>query len=123
MFIGVAVAAPTVRLLQSVLFGVSPCDPLAFIGARLLILAIAAAAGVAPTRRVLRVNPLDRPSRGRADDSQHPPCRRAVRAIGVHPVRMRLRAELSHVDQIAWHTTNLELIAASLTEIQMQPFG
>jgi putative ABC transport system permease protein len=58
MFIGVAVAAATVRLLHSVLFGVSPYDPVAFIGAPLLMLAIAAAAGFMPTRRATRVNPM-----------------------------------------------------------------
>jgi hypothetical protein len=58
MFIGVAVAAVTARLLQSVLFGVSPHDPLAFIGAPLLMLAIAAAAALIPTRRAMQVNPM-----------------------------------------------------------------
>ena len=58
MVIGVAVAAATARLLQSVLFGVSPYDPVAFIGAPLLMLAIAAAAAFMPTRRAMRVNPM-----------------------------------------------------------------
>jgi predicted permease len=58
MVIGVAVAAATVRLLHSVLFGVSPYDPVAFIGAPLLMLAIAAAAAFVPTRRAMRLNPM-----------------------------------------------------------------
>ena len=58
MSIGVAVAAATARLLQSVLFGVSPYDPVAFIGAPVLMLAIAAAAAFVPTRRAMRVNPM-----------------------------------------------------------------
>jgi predicted permease len=58
MCIGVGVAAATARLLQSVLFGVSPYDPVAFVGAPLLMLAIAAAAAFVPTRRALRVNPI-----------------------------------------------------------------
>ena len=58
MSIGVAVAAATARLLHSVLFGVSPYDPLAFIVAPLLMLAIAAAAAFVPTRRAMRVNPM-----------------------------------------------------------------
>ncbi len=58
LFIGVAVAAATARLLQAVLFGVSPYDPVAFIGAPLLMLAIAAAAAFMPTRRAMRVNPM-----------------------------------------------------------------
>jgi putative ABC transport system permease protein len=58
MSLGVAVAAATVRLLQSVLFGISPYDPVAFIGAPLLMLAIAAAAAFIPTRRTIRGNPM-----------------------------------------------------------------
>jgi predicted permease len=58
LFIGVAVAAATARLLQAVLFGVSPYDSVAFIGAPLLMLAIAGAAAFMPTRRATRVNPM-----------------------------------------------------------------
>jgi predicted permease len=58
MFIGIAIAAVTARLLQAVLFGVSPHDPLAFIGGPLLMLAIAAAAALIPTRRAMQVNPI-----------------------------------------------------------------
>ena len=58
MCIGVAVAAATGRLLQSVLFGVSPYDPVAFISAPLLMLAIAAAAAFVPIRRAMRGNPM-----------------------------------------------------------------
>jgi putative ABC transport system permease protein len=58
MFIGVAVAAAIVRLLQSVLFGVSPYDPVAFVGAPLLMVAIAAAAAFLPTRQAMRINPM-----------------------------------------------------------------
>ena len=56
--IGVAVAAAAARLLHSALFGVSPYDPVAFIGAPLLMLAIAAAAALLPTRRAMRINPM-----------------------------------------------------------------
>ena len=42
----------------SVLFGVSPYDPAAFIGAPLVMLAIAAAAALVPTRRAMRVDPM-----------------------------------------------------------------
>jgi putative ABC transport system permease protein len=58
MSIGIAVAAATARLLHSALFGVSPYDAVAFIGAPLLMLAIAAAAAFIPTRRAMRVNPM-----------------------------------------------------------------
>jgi putative ABC transport system permease protein len=56
--IGIAAAAAIVRLLQSVLFGVSPFDPIAFIGAPLLMLAIAATAALIPTRGAMHVNPM-----------------------------------------------------------------
>ncbi len=58
MIFGIAAAAATARLLQSVLFGVSPYDPVAFIGAPLLMLTVAAAAAFLPTRRAARVNPM-----------------------------------------------------------------
>ncbi len=58
MSIGMLVAAATARLLQSVLFGVSPYDPVAFIGAPVLMLAIAAAAAFVPTRRAMRIDPV-----------------------------------------------------------------
>jgi predicted permease len=58
LFVGLAVAAASVRVLQSVLFGVSPYDPVAFIGAPLLLLSIAAAAALVPTRRAMRVDPM-----------------------------------------------------------------
>jgi predicted permease len=58
MLAGIAIAAVSARILQSVLFGVSPYDPIAFIGAPLLMLTIAAAAAFVPTRRAVRVNPM-----------------------------------------------------------------
>jgi predicted permease len=58
MSIGLAIAAVSGRVLQAVLFGVSPYDPVAFIGAPVFLLAIAAAAALAPTRRAMRVNPM-----------------------------------------------------------------
>ena len=56
--IGVAAAAGTARLLQAVLFGVSPYDPVAFVAAPLLMLTIAAAAAFVPIRRAMRINPM-----------------------------------------------------------------
>ena len=58
LFIGVAAAAGTARLLEAVLFGVSPYDPVAFVAAPSLMLAIAAAAAFVPIRRAMRVNPM-----------------------------------------------------------------
>ena len=56
--IGIAMAIATTRVLQAVLFGISPYDPIAFIGAPLIMFAIAAAAAFMPTRRAMRVNPM-----------------------------------------------------------------
>ena len=56
--IGVACAAAGAQVLRSVLFGVSPYDPVAFIGAPALVLAIAAVTAFAPTRRTLRADPV-----------------------------------------------------------------
>ncbi len=56
--IGVVGAAAIVRLLQAVLFGVSPFDPIAFIGAPVLMLGIAVTAAFLPTRRAMHVNPM-----------------------------------------------------------------
>jgi ABC-type antimicrobial peptide transport system permease subunit len=58
MVVGTGAAAGAVRLLQSMLFGISPYDPIAFIGAPLLMLATAAAAALVPIRRAARVNPM-----------------------------------------------------------------
>jgi predicted permease len=55
---GVAGAAAWSRILQSALFGVSPLDPLAFIAAPLLLLAVAAAASLVPTWQALNRDPM-----------------------------------------------------------------
>ena len=56
---GLAVAAAVSRVLQSVLFGVSPLDPISFVTAPILLLAVAIAAGLTPTRRLLRIEPAE----------------------------------------------------------------
>ena len=56
--IGIAGAAAASQILQSVLFGVSPFDPIAFVGAPLFLLAVAAAAGILPARQALKRDPL-----------------------------------------------------------------
>lgn len=58
MSIGFLAATVTVRLLQSILFGVSPYDPVVFMSAALFMLAVATVAALVPTRRAMRVNPL-----------------------------------------------------------------
>jgi putative ABC transport system permease protein len=56
--IGIAGAAAASRILQSVLFGISPFDPIAFIGAPLFLLGVAAAASLVPTRAALKLDPM-----------------------------------------------------------------
>jgi hypothetical protein len=56
--IGIAGAAATARILESILFGVSPLDPIAFVGAPLFLLAVAAVASLLPTRQVLAGDPM-----------------------------------------------------------------
>jgi putative ABC transport system permease protein len=58
VLIGIAGAAAVSRILHSVLFGVSPFDPVAFVGAPLFLLGIALAATLVPTREALRVDPV-----------------------------------------------------------------
>jgi putative ABC transport system permease protein len=58
MLIGTASAAAVSRVLEGVLFGVSPLDPLAFIGATLVLTVVAVAASLLPTRQALRVDPM-----------------------------------------------------------------
>jgi len=62
LLVGIAVgaisAAFAVRFLSTLLFGVSPLDPLAFAAAILLIVTVALLAGYIPARRATRVDPL-----------------------------------------------------------------
>ena len=55
--IGVAAAIAMSRILSSVLFGVSPADPIGFGGGALLVLGVALAAGVIAARPVTRADP------------------------------------------------------------------
>ena len=56
--IGIAIAAGVARVLQSVLFGVSPFDPVAYLGAPLVMVAVAALATWLPTRQALGADPI-----------------------------------------------------------------
>jgi len=57
LIVGIAAAAAASRVLESVLFGISPLDPISFAAAPLLLLAIAIAAGLTPTRRLRSIEP------------------------------------------------------------------
>ncbi|HKR85741.1 MAG TPA: ABC transporter permease, partial [Terriglobales bacterium] len=56
--IGVGAAVLLTRFMASLLFGVRPIDPLAFIGAPLLLLIIALAASLIPAHRATKVDPM-----------------------------------------------------------------
>jgi predicted permease len=56
--IGIAAAAAASRALESALFGISPFDPIAFIGAVLFLVGVAEAATVLPIRGALKVDPV-----------------------------------------------------------------
>jgi predicted permease len=55
--LGLAVAAAVSRMLTSVLFGVSPLDPIAFLGMLLVLFVVACAASFLPAHRAARIDP------------------------------------------------------------------
>ena len=55
--VGLAGAFALTRLMRSLLFGVSPTDPLTFVVTPVLLLAVALAATYLPARRASRVDP------------------------------------------------------------------
>jgi ABC-type antimicrobial peptide transport system permease subunit len=56
--VGLALAAGVARILQSVLFGVSAYDPVAFVGAPLFLITVAVTASMVPIRRAMNVDPM-----------------------------------------------------------------
>jgi predicted permease len=56
--IGIPVALGASRLLESLLYGVSPTDPLVFISVSAAVMAVATLACYVPARRAMRVDPL-----------------------------------------------------------------
>jgi predicted permease len=59
VLIGLAGAAISTRLLESLLYDVSPSDPLSLVGAAVVLLAVALLASLGPTRRATRVDPVE----------------------------------------------------------------
>jgi putative ABC transport system permease protein len=57
--LGLAAAAASTRVLASLLYGVSPADPVSFAGIAVLVVAIASAASYIPARRALRIDPME----------------------------------------------------------------
>ncbi len=57
MLIGLPAAAASCRLLQSLLFGIEPFDPLTFVLAPLMLLVVAALACYLPAARAARIDP------------------------------------------------------------------
>ena len=55
--VGVAAAIGVSQILSSMLFGVSPVDPVALLGATVVVSAVALAAGGLPARRASRIDP------------------------------------------------------------------
>jgi predicted permease len=58
LILGVLAAVGLGRLVRSMLFGLGPADPVTFIGASLLLLAVALLAGWGPARKASRINPV-----------------------------------------------------------------
>jgi ABC-type antimicrobial peptide transport system permease subunit len=56
--LGVGLALAMSRLLGSLLYEVSPTDPVIYVGIAILLLAVAFAASVLPARRATRIDPL-----------------------------------------------------------------
>ena len=56
--VGVPVALASTRLLRGLLYGVSPTDPLVFVGVSIAVLTVATAACCVPALRAMRLDPL-----------------------------------------------------------------
>lgn len=56
--IGVVLAAVSTRVLENLLFGLSPTDPATFVGLVLLLLGVGCVAAYLPARRAARLDPM-----------------------------------------------------------------
>ncbi len=56
--LGIPAAAASTRVLESLLFGLTPTDPLSFVAASTLLLVVGALAAYLPARRASRVDPI-----------------------------------------------------------------
>ena len=57
--IGLALALPVSFQVRYLLYGISPTDPIAFLGTAILLLTVAVAASYLPARRATRVSPVE----------------------------------------------------------------
>jgi ABC-type antimicrobial peptide transport system permease subunit len=59
VIVGILAAVGTTRLLRSLLFEVSPTDPIVLAGTALLLLVMSIVASLGPTRRAAKIDPVE----------------------------------------------------------------
>jgi len=59
LLVGVPIAGLASQGLTALLFGISPLDPITFIGIPLLLIGVTVAATLTPARHAASVNPVD----------------------------------------------------------------